>query len=307
MSRGLDGMDLFRDDEDRLFFLKLVEQYIKRADMRCYAWVLMRNHYHFVLRSSELPLSTCMKPLNSRYAGYFNRKYQRRGYVFQDRYKSVATQEQLYGEEMVRYVHLNPVRAGVCKNVAELDRYQWSGHAALIGKIAPGFQDIKTVLRRFGKTIPEAHKHYRQFLKDGLLKAEGNIIGSIRHSINSGHHRESPGLWVIGDHDFVAKALAADKENRLRIARYAAKGFNIERIAGQIARQFHLKEDAITRRGRNNAVSDARKIIAYLAHRTYDIPVIAIARFLGVGGSAVSMMISQGESLAAKKRITLID
>jgi REP element-mobilizing transposase RayT len=73
MSRGLDGMDLFRDDEDRLFFLKLVEQYIKRADMRCYAWVLMRNHYHFVLRSSELPLSTCADRQNRPwFSGYKN-------------------------------------------------------------------------------------------------------------------------------------------------------------------------------------------------------------------------------------------
>ena len=151
MSRGLDGIDIFRDDDDRRTFVELLSKNIIAADMRCYAWVLMRNHYHLVIRTSDIALSMLMKPLNAHYASYFNKRHQRRGYLFQDRFKSVATQEQLYIEELIRYVHLNPIRASVCKNLDALDHYAWSGHATIMGNREHPFQDIDTVLRRFGK------------------------------------------------------------------------------------------------------------------------------------------------------------
>ena len=90
MARGIEGREIFAVDED-------------------YAWVLMSNHYHLLLRSSDEPIGTMMRRLNSRYARYFSKKYNRRGYLFQDRYKSIATQDQNYIEELVRYIHLNPV------------------------------------------------------------------------------------------------------------------------------------------------------------------------------------------------------
>ena len=124
----------------------------------------MDNHCHLVVRCSDKSLDKLMRTMNSRYAKYFNVKYKRRGYLFQDRFKSIITQEQNYLEQLIRYVHLNPVRAGICTSLDELDTYQWSGHAVLMGKSVCSFQTTNTVLPRFGATVESARKHYRKFM-----------------------------------------------------------------------------------------------------------------------------------------------
>lgn len=134
MARGIEGQDIFATDGDRLRFLSFLAKGLKRTGFACYAWALMKNHYHLVLRSSEQHLSNLMRPLNSAYAQSFSRAHKRRGYLFQDRFKSIVTQDQGYVEELIRYVHANPLRAGICKSPKELERYPWTGHAVLMGR-----------------------------------------------------------------------------------------------------------------------------------------------------------------------------
>ena len=129
MARGIDSCNIFIDDEDRTFFLALLESGLRKTGYRLYAWALMPNHYHLVVRTSDVPLEELMRGLNASFARYYAKKYCRNGYLFQDRYKSLVAQDQGYAEELVRYVHLNPVRAGVCKTLARLSSYPWSGHA----------------------------------------------------------------------------------------------------------------------------------------------------------------------------------
>ncbi|MBD3343819.1 MAG: transposase, partial [Chitinivibrionales bacterium] len=170
MARGLDGMDIFADDSDRRVFCNLLGRYIGQSGTKCYGWSLLKNHYHLVLRTSDQPLAILMKPLNARYAMYFNKRHKRRGYLFQDRFKSIATQEQRYIQELIRYVHLNPIRAGICNDLKELDRYTWCGHSALMGTQACAFQDIWPVLRRFGKSAQTARIAYSEYLAQGLSR-----------------------------------------------------------------------------------------------------------------------------------------
>jgi len=112
MARGIDGRIIFKDDDDRSCFLSLLSESMVKTGYRCYGWVLMNNHYHLVVRCNDNSLDELMRTMNSRYAKYFNRKYTRRGYLFQDRFKSIITQDQHYLEELIRYVHLNPIRDG---------------------------------------------------------------------------------------------------------------------------------------------------------------------------------------------------
>ncbi|MBD3393605.1 MAG: transposase [Chitinivibrionales bacterium] len=128
MARGLDGMCIFRQEEDKEVFLRRFTSHIADVGYHCYAWCLMDNHYHFFLRTNELPMSRLMRPLNGGYARWFNRKYRRRGYVFQDRFKSVVCQDSAYARELIRYIHLNPLRAGYFGTVKALGRFRWSGH-----------------------------------------------------------------------------------------------------------------------------------------------------------------------------------
>ena len=109
----------------------------------------MSNHYHLLLRTNEEPLGIFMRKLNGTYAQYFRRKYKKNGYVFQDRDKSIVTQDQWYFEQLIGYVHLNPIRAKMCTNLNEFDIYPWTGHSVLVGKQKTRFQDTKSVLRQF--------------------------------------------------------------------------------------------------------------------------------------------------------------
>lgn len=96
MARGIEGRDLFSDDEDRNVFLHLLEITLKRFEYSCFAWALMNNHYHLLLRISDKPIGTMMRQLNSLYARYYGRRHDRKGYLFQDRFKSIATIDQGY-------------------------------------------------------------------------------------------------------------------------------------------------------------------------------------------------------------------
>jgi REP element-mobilizing transposase RayT len=307
MTRGIDGMDMFKDDNDRVFFLSLFEKYTAQSQVRCYAWVLMKNHYHLVLMTSEKPLSSLMKPLNSGYARYFNKKVGRKGYLFQDRFKSVATQDQLYLEEMIRYVHLNPIRAGICKDIAELDSFRWCGHAVLMGKRIYEFQDTSVVLRRFGKTAGDARKKYRQFLLAGLNSGDNAFIEQVRTSSGGSSDRNEPAMWVIGDREFIRQCISRDENRRLMLARYKRDGWDMERLSSHVASALKINPKDIRHRGRSNVRSSARKIVSYLAYRRLGIPMSAIARFFGVVQSAASVMAAKGDELAGKHGIDISD
>jgi putative transposase len=172
MARTFGDLLLFVDEADRNFYLACLSRRIRETGFLCYAWALMRTHVHLLIRTSDLPLWRLMKPLNGDYAHYYNKKYERRGPLFGDRYKSIATQDQNYLERLVRYIHLNPIRARVCKTIGQLDRHPWSGHRAIVENRNNGFQEIKQVLARFGKTAGEARKNYRDFIEAGIERDE---------------------------------------------------------------------------------------------------------------------------------------
>ena len=187
MARCIDHYQLFSDDADRERFLNLLEEYLIRTNTRCYAWVLMGNHYHLMLRIGDSELWEIMKPLNMRYAQYHKENTGRHGPLFMDRYKSIVTQDRNYVQELVRYVHLNPVRAGICKDLTSLDRYPWSGHSAVTGKVNRNFQDVQTVLRRFGNNRKKAQSSYRHFLQNGLKESvDADTLTDLIRQSNAG-------------------------------------------------------------------------------------------------------------------------
>ncbi len=307
MSRGIDGRDLFRDDADREKFLALLEHGIAKTGFRCYAWALMPNHYHLVVRTNEKPLSALMRTLNSKYARYYAKKYDRRGYLFQDRFKSIATQDQGYIEELLRYVHLNPLRAQNCKTMAALDRYRWCGHAVLMGGRKAAFQDVATVLKRFGQETRTARENYRSFMLQGVDREPEDWLEKVRASNRDKRSVLDHSCWVIGDREFVVKALSLDRENRLRLAQYRRMGWDLERICGFVCATFRLAPSQLRKRGHGNQRSTARKVFAYLANRELGIMCSEIARYLGISDAAVSKSLDRGEETARKAAISIVN
>jgi len=130
MIRGIERRYIFKDDKDRDDFLERLEKLLPETHMFCYAWALMSNHAHFLFRTGDVSISTLMRRLLTGYAVGFNRRHRRHGQLFQNRYKSVICQEDAYLKELVRYIHLNPVRAKTVSGVSELD----SAHRQILFK-----------------------------------------------------------------------------------------------------------------------------------------------------------------------------
>jgi len=131
--RGIERGHIFRSDGDREDFLARLGRVVEEGQATCFAWVLIPNHVHILLRTGEAPLARMMRRLLTGYAVSFNLRHQRSGHLFQNRYKSIVCEEDAYLLELIRYIHLNCIRGGLVKDMHALDRYRWSGHAVLMG------------------------------------------------------------------------------------------------------------------------------------------------------------------------------
>jgi REP element-mobilizing transposase RayT len=133
-ARGIERRDIFMDENDRQSFLDRLATILEETQTQCYAWTLIPDHFHLLLQIGPTPLSKVMSRLMTGYAVSFNKRHSRSGHLFQNRYKSVVCEENPYLLELIRYIHLNPLREGLVKDLKELDRYRWCGHSAILGK-----------------------------------------------------------------------------------------------------------------------------------------------------------------------------
>ncbi|HSR10442.1 MAG TPA: transposase, partial [Thermodesulfobacteriota bacterium] len=165
--RGIEGRDIFLTDEDRLNFLDRVKRITGPTGTRLLAWALMRNHVHFLLFSGAAGLSAFMRKLLTGYALWFNRRHKRIGHLFQNRYKSIVCEENAYLTELVRYIHLNPLRSSLVNTLSALDEYPWCGHAVIVGNTRNEWQEVDYVLSLFGGNKQKALPIYRRFIAEG--------------------------------------------------------------------------------------------------------------------------------------------
>jgi len=185
MIRGIERRKIFRNNKDRDDLLERLSIILPETNTSCYAWALLANHAHLLFRSGEAGISKVMRRLLTGYAVTFNRKYKRHGQLFQNRYKSIICQEDVYLKELVRYIHLNPLRAKLVASISELNRYPYCGHSALTGKKPREWQDTKYVLANFGKTIKKSRKEYLDFVGAGASQGRkpeltgGGLIRSL--------------------------------------------------------------------------------------------------------------------------------
>lgn len=131
--RGINRTDIFCGEDDKALFAERLAKLLVATDTDCLAWSLMTNHFHLLLRPRTTKLAVLMRRLLTGYAVVFNRRHHRSGHLFQNRYKSIVCQEDSYLLELVRYIHLNPLRAGLVDSLDDLDTYAWSGHAVIMG------------------------------------------------------------------------------------------------------------------------------------------------------------------------------
>jgi putative transposase len=319
MIRGIERRKVFNDDKDRENLIERLSILIPATKTQCYAWSFLPNHAHFLFRSGPEGIARVMRRLLTGYAVSYNRRHRRHGQLFQNRYKSVICQEDRYLQELVRYIHLNPLRAKIVKDLKELDRYSYCGHSALMGKKKREWQDTGYVLGFFGKRIGEARKEYRSYVEKGISmgRRPEMVGGGLIRSLGgwdevikirlAGQDRIKSDQRILGDSDFVMDVLSESEEKFSRRYRLRSRGFNFEKVAKRVSSLSDLERDYITGRGRQRDRVRARDLLCYWCAVEVGIPMADLSRKLDMTLAAVSYAVKRGEKIAKKTSCHLDD
>ena len=295
MVRGIEKRKIFLDDTDRESFVKRLSDLLVATKTECLAWSLMTNHFHLLLRSGSTGLPTIMRRLLTGYAINFNQRHKRAGHLFQNRYKSIICEEDPYLLELVRYIHLNPLRSKLVKTMGALENYPWSGHAVIMGSHKMEGQAIEAVLSLFGKKVTTARGKYRAFVEEGIAQGrrEDLVGGGLRRSqgttVESGEI-ESFDDRVLGSGEFV-EHLRHDKELYDKLPLTISLNELIERVA----KFFGVESSAIKRRRRLTQIVEARGVICFLAVREIGYSGVAVGQILNMNRSGVCIAARRGE------------
>jgi putative transposase len=304
MIRGIERRNIFRDDGDRNNFIERLALLLPETGTICYAWSLMPNHAHLLLRSGPNGITTLMRRLLTGYAVTFNRGHHRTGRLFQNRYKSIICQEDAYLRELVRYIHLNPLRTKIVLTLSDLDRFAYSGHSALMNRKKRSWQDTDYILRLFGDDIEEGRKRYRAFVDAGLDQGRredlsgGGLIRSIGGWSLLKNTRARGDQRILGDSGFVLKTLKDADERLEQVTALRARGYTLDMLADKVASFCNLDRSDILSKGRRKERVTARSLFCYLAASRLRTSITDLARLIGMAPSAISYAVTRGKAIA---------
>jgi putative transposase len=255
MARGIERRRIFLDDEDRERFLARLDRVLADTGTRCFAFATMPNHYHLLLGTRETPLSKVMARLGTAHGIGFNLRHRRVGHLFQNRYRSKLVRDDDGGlPTLVRYIHLNPVKARIVPDLDALADYPWTGHAALLGRLRAPFLDSEAVLACFGTEPRAARRALLRWMRKDVNGPE--VPGDDAYDLTSPPDRPNPPLF---EKDFGPEHV---RRTRLREA-----GWDPDRVRGAVC-EFLAIDPATLRPGRRTpAASRAREAIATLVVR----------------------------------------
>lgn len=317
IQRGIEQRKIFLDDLDRKRFIDRLAEGLKQTGHKCYGWVLMPNHFHLVIRTSTALLSDLMRKLLTGYALYFNKRYKRSGYLYQGRYKSILCQEESYLLELIRYIHLNPLRAGIIKDMESLDNYKWSGHGVIIGKSEAKWQTTGEILRLFGKRKKEAIKTYKEFIAKGRGTGRredlsgGGLIRSIGGWKEAERFKKTKDFWksderILGDGEFVTQVLEEAEEQMERRERLKQEGWDIEKVANKVCALLGVKIKDIKRLSKRSKIAQAKSLTAYFANKELGISGVELSEYFGITRSSISSSIQRGRKIAEENGYLII-
>ena len=161
IGRGIERRAIFKEEADKTLFLKIIREQLSKSSVQIYAWSIMDNHFHILLQTGKTRLSEFMRRILTGYAVNYNKTHKRAGHLFQNRYKSILCDKDEYLLSLIRYIHLNPVKAKVM-DINSLYRYKWTGHKEILKKQEEGIIVREEVLGYFGKTEPKAIALYKE-------------------------------------------------------------------------------------------------------------------------------------------------
>jgi REP element-mobilizing transposase RayT len=312
MVRGIERTKIFHTDTDRTDFVTRLAALCQQGHLVVYAWALLPNHFHLLVRTGTRPLAQSMKKLLTGYVVNFNRRQKRTGHLFQNRYKSIVVEEEPYLLELTRYIHLNPVRGGLVSGLRALRRYPWTGHSAILGVVKRAWQETATVLAAFGQKRRRAMQRYEEFIREGIAQGRrpelvgGGLIRSLGGwaQVLALRRKGSPvasDARILGSGEFVEEVLAEAARREKETLRLTRKVIALPALARDLTAKEGVAEGELRSGIRIRAVVRARRLFCQLAVRGMGYSGAEVARFLGVTTSAVNRLAVSEELPGVRK------
>lgn len=268
-ARGNEKGAIFGENRDYDRFLILLGRMHERYSILIHAYVLMPNHYHLLMETPQGNLVATMHDLNTAYTNYFNRKYERVGHLFQGRYRSILVDRDPYLLELSRYIHLNPVRAGMVRSP---ERYRWSSYVGYISsKTSQEWLSTEQVLAQMGDDLGKARKGYRRFVDQGLKE---EIPDPLQEAVSG---------IVIGGVQFWQEArdrfLKIERDQEIPTLREIHQRKDLEAIVERVAAFYGVSQERICKKER--PAHPASQVALYLCRKKTDLSLKEIAAFFG--------------------------
>jgi len=300
--RGIEKRQIFDDNQDRENFVSRMGQLALKTKTKIYAWSLLTNHAHILLRSGPEGLPQYMRRLLTGYAQAYNRRHKRYGHLFQNRYKSIVCEEDVYFQELVRYIHLNPLRAGLVQNLVQLDRYPWSGHGVLMGKVKYSWQDADYVWSWFGKKVGQARRIYHRYVSEGMNQGRrpelvgGGLVRSLGgwsavQSLRRSGREVLTDERILGTDDFVERMLGEADHKAKRLFSFRMRDKEVQQFMEERCKKDGISVRELQMGSRRGMIPGIRSDLAWKLVREGGFSLAEIARQLGVSTSAISQIL----------------
>ena len=278
MNRAIGGAQIFADKRESERFLDNLSKSVERFALVIHAFCLMPTHYHLLVQINEANLSSSIQWLNVSYAAYFNKKHERKGHLFQGRFKAILVDGDEYIKELSRYIHLNPVRAGM---VEKPYQYPWSSYSYFIGRSkSPDWLNTDWTLGSFAENKKAAEQIYREFVEGAQLDSIKNPLDDVVEG------------FVLGDYHFVEwvkdSFLRDRKSDEIPQLKHLLPRPSVETVINEICQAMRSREDKIKQKGPKRNIG--RDLAIYLARECTGLSCKELGViFGGISGAAITM------------------
>jgi putative transposase len=304
MIRGIEKRRIVDDDTDRNDFVRRLGTLAVETRTPVYAWALMSNHAHLLLCSGAMGLAKFMRRLLTGYAVSYNLRHRRHGPLFQGRYRSIVCDGDSYFTELVRYIHLNPLRVELVNDLKGLEKYSYCGYGTILGTQTNPWQDRDSVLAQFGRRETEAKEAYRRFVAEGvgmgrrpeLVGGRSTASGGGWFEVKSRRQRRTKEVSderILGSGEFVERILREAEGRRVRQHTAKKPNHHVERVVAAACKKNAVSLTELRSGSRRGGVPSARVEIVRGLVEHYGVAIAEVARQVGISTSGVSKILAR--------------